>query len=192
MECIQPSVPLNTVDICDRRKCRTIEIHRDDLSTPHLPSHRTFKTRKWLLYRDIGAVWSDAKVAIERGDRAIMDALASYGDINAEALRTETIGGGDNPKVAINEVESEVEDEELLPELWSHAKFASGGKDGGFEPVSNEGGISPAAIVKHVKRRAETEESIFGNLAENLCFHCGGKLESPCWYCINCLGLFDP
>ena len=157
----------------------------------HLPSHRTFKTRKWLvLYRDIGAVWSDARDAIERGDKAITDALASYGEINAEAPQTET-KGGDNLKVVINNVESEVEDEELLPELWSHAKFANGGgKGSGFEPVSDEGGISPVAIAKHVKRRAENEEFIFSNPAKNRCFYCGAKLESPCWYCINCPGLF--
>ena len=59
-----------TIDLCDKESCFTSEVGldvRDDLTTPHLPSHDVFKIRRAIHpFRELGEVCQTAQDALKR------------------------------------------------------------------------------------------------------------------------------
>ncbi|KAI0770883.1 hypothetical protein BD413DRAFT_613421 [Trametes elegans] len=67
-----------TVDLCERHDCREATIgpdRRDDLISPHLPSHRVLKVRRVVhRHREFGATYRAAQAALIRAEEALNDA----------------------------------------------------------------------------------------------------------------------
>ncbi|KAI0820569.1 hypothetical protein BC628DRAFT_1329894 [Trametes gibbosa] len=68
----------STVDLCDRSDCQEATIgpdRRDDLVSPHLPSHRILKVRRVIhRHREFGKMYRAAQAALIRADEALADA----------------------------------------------------------------------------------------------------------------------
>lgn len=84
MDCITTNAIFDPFDICNKSLCLSSEVTRADLKNPHLPSHRMFKVRKFLLLRDLGRTWTEAKDTIERGDELLSEILKSYVKLDRE------------------------------------------------------------------------------------------------------------
>jgi len=78
LECKPDISPFDSIDLCGNKVCMGSKVTRDDLKHPHLPSHRTFKARKFLMLRDLGRAWRRAEDAVRPGDKAITVALAEH------------------------------------------------------------------------------------------------------------------
>lgn len=67
-----------TVDLCNRVECREATIgldRRDDLVSPHQPSHRIVKFRRVVhRHREFGKMYRAAQAAVNRADQALADA----------------------------------------------------------------------------------------------------------------------
>jgi hypothetical protein len=205
------------------------EVTRTDLEKPHLPRHRTFKTRPFLISRDFGRAWKMAEDAITRGDKAIMDALAAYA---SEEERKDN--EWKDPELPGKSQTIHTEQDDLIsPEKVADGRAVdcNGGVDTPTAAPSSEASIhslqAPAtansqpstAVVAlswdsspnpaepmeletkptttDVETRAETDPgsersrpiSVLGLDLEDLCYRCNQKLSSPCWYCIDCIGV---
>lgn len=162
MECVGSSAPFNPVNLCNDKDCLSAELTRDDLDHPHLPQHRSFKARKLLLIRDIGRAWTAAKGAIEKGDKAISEALASYavetGIADNHSETSEAQGNGiEEPASPTSEGqdEDEMADRPTNPvsaEFVSDTDSEKGDTDS-EQPKSNEAGTdvptSPTSEEEH-------------------------------------------
>jgi hypothetical protein len=135
MDCVNPSAYFNTIDMCDDKDCLSAEFTRDDLNEPHLPSHRTFKSRKLLLIRDIGLAFMTVRDAIERGDKAITDALASYKEGNKEEADSQTSEGHQGGR---NELSTESGEKEGLGLPSSQIPEVHDGAKTGLNCTSND------------------------------------------------------
>lgn len=171
MECNGPSAPLNAIDLClyDDGQGTSAEVSFNDLANLHLPSHRTFKSRKVYLIRDIGSAWTSAWNAIERGDEAITAALESYeagsASITDDAGLVPEAGIGDGDHLP-NE-----DEKELFAPATQTARLG-----GAEDPLSFESD----------RDLASDATALPSSPPSNLCYYCGGRLKSPCWYCIDC------
>ncbi|KAI9062327.1 hypothetical protein FKP32DRAFT_1612624 [Trametes sanguinea] len=67
-----------TVDLCDKPSCREATVgpdRRDDLLSPHLPSHRILKVRRVIhRHREFGKTYRAAQAALIRAEEALADA----------------------------------------------------------------------------------------------------------------------
>ena len=70
----------STIDLCDKESCFTSEVGldtRDDLTSPHLPSHDVFKIRAAIHpFREFGEVYRTAQGALKMV-RELFSELAS-------------------------------------------------------------------------------------------------------------------
>ncbi|KAL7286008.1 hypothetical protein ACG7TL_001125 [Trametes sanguinea] len=67
-----------TVDLCDKPSCREATVgpdRRDDLVSPHLPSHRILEVRRVIhRHREFGKTYRAAQAALIRAEEALADA----------------------------------------------------------------------------------------------------------------------
>ncbi|KAI0668784.1 hypothetical protein C8Q78DRAFT_1081152 [Trametes maxima] len=67
-----------TVDLCDKPDCREATVgpdRRDDLVSPHLPTHRILKVRRVIhRHREFGKTYRAAQAALIRAEEALADA----------------------------------------------------------------------------------------------------------------------
>ena len=72
-----------TVDLCDKEQCLNSEIRldvRDDLTSPHLPSHDILKLRTAIHpYREYGEVYRTAQSALKTVRQRFADLASSDG-----------------------------------------------------------------------------------------------------------------
>jgi len=146
--------------MCDHQSCLSQEVVAKGLirGRPHLPKHRVFKTRKFLPTRNIGYAWKQAKEAIPKGDGALAKALESYAIADGPSSPSSTIVAGGKNSVTPNIVN---------------------GKDGitiGYLDTHDES-IDP---------QSTGTSSLNGAVVGPGCLRCSKRLQSPCWYCIDC------
>ncbi|KIJ42134.1 hypothetical protein M422DRAFT_254828 [Sphaerobolus stellatus SS14] len=71
--CLESAIDMNTVDFCDRVDCINSQgvYDREDILTPHVPSHTLVKTRRVVFRVMLGKVVKDAKAAKDKVDKRI-------------------------------------------------------------------------------------------------------------------------
>ena len=163
-----------TFDFCDKPECVGCTIaSRDDISSPHLPSHDFVKIRAPILHdREIGKVLRDAKAGLERA-RSLLEEmecqqrsrefLKEFEDVQWRDEKSsedgEGNGGGQDNQDGEHHEDSETVD---FPEK-------------GVAPVRDETMPSPDSKSDD-KALALT------------CLRCETPISRPCLYCIDCPG----
>ena len=70
-----------TIDLCDKESCLGSEIGldaRDDLTSPHLPSHEVFKMRRAIHpFREFGEVYRAAQLALKTARQVLSEAAVT-------------------------------------------------------------------------------------------------------------------
>ncbi|CCM04676.1 uncharacterized protein FIBRA_06862 [Fibroporia radiculosa] len=77
IDCDLHSKAFSTIDLCEDPRCATAQINqnrRNDLPSPHLPSHNVFKTRRMLYLRNFGKVEVQVQDALRRAQADLEDA----------------------------------------------------------------------------------------------------------------------
>ncbi|KAI0762326.1 hypothetical protein C8Q74DRAFT_143012 [Fomes fomentarius] len=78
--CLDCHAPQHTLDLCENPECVAAAVgpdRRDDLTSPHLPSHRLLKVRKVIhRHREFGGTYRAAHDALIRAEEALADANA--------------------------------------------------------------------------------------------------------------------
>ncbi|KAI9068344.1 hypothetical protein FKP32DRAFT_1587743 [Trametes sanguinea] len=67
-----------TVDLCDKSACKEATVSREDLSSPHLPSHDIVKVRRGLhQFREVGKLLRTSDAALERARKLLTSAIST-------------------------------------------------------------------------------------------------------------------
>ncbi|TBU21891.1 hypothetical protein BD311DRAFT_869699 [Dichomitus squalens] len=68
----------DSIDLCDKEKCSASEVRREDLTSPHLPSHDILKLRAAIHpFREFGKVYRDAQEALKMAREFFAEAANS-------------------------------------------------------------------------------------------------------------------
>lgn len=155
----------------------TSEFSRADLDKPHLPLHRSFKARRFLIIGDLGQAWRDAQDAISRGDMAITAALVRY----------ETLKKPDHS----SEIHDATTEELAHSGTQSTSVPVSRGVPAQSDSPSSIAQLALSTPGQSLEPKPEKSMAYLDlNILESdeLCYHCQGMLQSPCWYCVDCKG----
>jgi len=170
LECKSNSSPFDSIDICSNKACMASEVVRKDLDKPHLPSHRSFKAREFLLTRDLVAAWIRAEGAISQGDRAITGALAGY-----------RLKMTDPPHSEMHSTPS--------PTLVTSVSAPHDPPSTQTELLNSDFNMAriPSADPRQTHDTSPEQKAAVA-VPDIRCYRCQNELESPCWYCIDCPG----
>ena len=172
-----------TFDFCDKPACIATVMSRDDVTSPHLPTHDFVKIRTGILhYREIGKVLRMAKAGLERANDLLNRAAG------AEAMPASPVAGADGDggvgTGATGGDENEGGDE---------AAKEGEGEAPPEGSIQDTAPAAPAAETKVpvIRRENSTMESDTKSEAEVpvlTCISCSSTVTRPCWYCIDCPG----
>ncbi|PIL33826.1 hypothetical protein GSI_03532 [Ganoderma sinense ZZ0214-1] len=157
-----------TFDFCDKPACVGCTIEsRDDLSSPHVPTHDFVKVRAPILHhREIGRVLRDAKAGLERA-KGLLDEM-EFRRRAREFLKIFEEGqGGDGEKTG-----------------------EDGGENGGDGDDEDEEGTATSPETGFAPARPELVESPKAELDDEVpalaCLRCKSVISRPCLYCVDC------
>ena len=152
-----------TFDFCDKPACIGSTVPtRDDITTPHLPTHDFLKIRSGILhYREIGKVFRAAKAGLTRAN-ALLDKAANNATSSQEEEGED--GSDDGPPGDAAE-QAEAPQETATPPAEASTSQHRHGED-----VSDAQSEGDAPVLT--------------------CIACSTVVSRPCWYCIDCPGTF--
>ncbi len=181
-----------TFDFCDKPACVGCTIKtRDDITSPHLPTHDFIKVRAPILhYREIGKVLRTAKTGLDRAKNLLEKAEEQkrHGKLveNHEEghSRDETNhDGADKDGEDVGAVQAVVAGE-----------GGDAGKDGESGPNVEEPVSLPEKKVAPARREGMTssDSESEAEVVTPTCLRCEGPISKPCLYCIDCPGALFP
>jgi hypothetical protein len=206
MDCIPKPLPFEQLDLCNKKECFLKSFKRSRKRGRHELSHRVFKVRRFLLFRHLGPVWKKAKEAIKGGDKALVDALASYkaSSVAAEIVAKDEHDGAKITNQPARLPATELIDAGIKPDVsgMEVASFLSGSGSKGNDPLHKSDDkaekqpltIKPTPLsdtrASRPHQTPRTGRKMDDPPPRSLCYYCADKLESPCWFCVDCKGVY--
>jgi hypothetical protein len=156
------------VDLCDDPRCLNAEVSRQDLPTPHLPTHDILKTRRVLQHREFGNVYRAAMASLQ--------------------VSREVMKNGVHPADAPDQWNAPCPTDARM----DAEKNKKGRQDGQAETTSSDKaqGIVFSPVHEPAEQAAEaTKQSPESGKQRPRCIACNKIVSSPCWYCAMCPGM---
>jgi hypothetical protein len=160
----------NTVDLCDDPRCLKAEVSRNDLPTPHLPTHDILKTRRVLQHREFGNVYR-AAISSLRVSQEVMKGGVDPADVPDR-------WNAPGPTDARADAEKDKKDRQD-----GEAKTTSNDDDKAHAAVSLPVDEAEEQVTEAAKQGPESGKQ------QPRCIACNQTVSSPCWYCAACPGM---
>ncbi|KAJ7229969.1 hypothetical protein GGX14DRAFT_409643 [Mycena pura] len=196
----KPGSPDNSVEFNAKEECITVAAlpQRDDLRTPHLPTHLLLKARDRLLIMDHVLVKRRAANSAALAEKLCATYVkTNRGGESAVQIQTTSIGITVNASASTDTetISSETPSESTLARSEgaadSPASMTPTGESTKEPEVDIIGGILSKTVKRDEEDKSDHGASAFDSDGEGEtitfnCLICHERVSTPCWYCIDC------
>ncbi len=167
-----------TFDFCDNPMCLGCTIEsRDDISSPHLPTHDFVKIRAPILHhREIGKVLRDAKAGLERANSRLEEMEYRQRSDEFTKIYDDTQAGDGEERSGDGEERGDDVDD----------RDGHDGEDGEDSRRASPPEMTSSPVRQEVVASpdSESEDTVFALT----CLKCKAPISRPCLYCVDCPG----